>query len=532
MSSAAFNLNQKKTRRVLGRVTGLVLFLLFLIPLFFLPAPNLIDDPAAGVIAERYGDYPVIAIDVQYAHQALLTTGPYSRFMFHHPSPVLAYWYAAVESVGIFGTGYPAYEIAQAIWNLLWLFAAGLAITVLSGTVASAVLLNATVFAVLPLARVTWLTDIWGPATPIIPLLALILLCASSIYANRRFFLLSSAAGAATIASHIGALPIVFALWCICATYFFKRASKIQFRSVLIPLTIIFLLFFGLPLIEVIFSADYGNLSRFVRFLGRPRPALGFVGALTFFDQYFTGVFLRSLFGNYLFWLVGAGGVAIIVAAVERTDKSELGNKLYPPSRILLLMSTIAALGVLFAASRIVAKPQEYLIWTVWSVVLAFVAVIIVAVLRYKIFKSAVAQSLVVTLGLALLLFNVTPLVREGNQAFEASKIISFLRTLPQPIEVRPGGKGEWDAVAMVLRASQIANRAVLVENDKLLLCVPARWVFMYREFFKCNEPAKSIAKVWRTQKMPADIISPATNLFARTELVTVVAVEPASLTD
>ena len=266
MSAAAFNLNQKKTPGIFCAVTVLVLFLLFLIPLSFLPAANLIDDPATGFIAERYGDYPVIAIDVQYAHQALLKTGPYSRFMFHHPSPVLAYWYAAVESVGIFGTGYPAYEIAQMIWNLLWLFAAGLAITALSGTVASAVLLNAFVFAVLPLARPTWLTDIWGPATPIIPLLALILLCASSIYRGGRFFLLSSAAGAATISSHIGALPIVLLLWCICAFYFFKGASKTQSRSVLISLAVIFVLFFGLPLVEIIVSADYGNLGRFLSF--------------------------------------------------------------------------------------------------------------------------------------------------------------------------------------------------------------------------------------------------------------------------
>lgn len=118
---------------------------IFVAPLLFIPSGPMADH-SLSLFFERTGDFATIALDVGDAKHGLLLTGPYSRFTFNHPSPLLGYWYAPVEWSGLFGTGFNAYAMAQALWNQLWLLIAGIATFCTSGSLALVVAMNTLAF--------------------------------------------------------------------------------------------------------------------------------------------------------------------------------------------------------------------------------------------------------------------------------------------------------------------------------------------------------------------------------------------------
>ena len=151
------------------------------------------------------GDLALTMWDTDRAEHLRLLVGPYSRFRWHHPGPVLSYWLAP-------------------FWWLSNHHLAGLAV----GTaVLSALLLAAMVVAVgratgttqawataAVLLVVTWrygfdqLRELWNPAAAVLPLVA-VAVFGAAVAAGRRWWLPAVFVVASVAAqSHVGAVPV------------------------------------------------------------------------------------------------------------------------------------------------------------------------------------------------------------------------------------------------------------------------------------------------------------------------------------
>lgn len=492
----------------------LLLFGISLLSLFALPPFPQLGSSTKGLVIERYGDYPVIALDVQYARQGLLLTGPYSRFTFNHPSPFLAYWYAAIESMGVFGRGYEAYEWGEALWNLWWLGVAGAASWALTGTVVGGLAVYALAFTAFPIARPVWLTDLWGPATTLAPTLALILSVAAVLQGFPVFFLLASAAAYGAVTSHIGGVPMVGLVWGGGLVSFLRQTSSAGRRRVVIPFLIISAVFFALPALDALLNPGFGNLGKFLRFLSRPRATLGVVGAFEFLGTQLA-LGLPHLSAGMTPWWFFALACGVLFLAWRCRGAA----------RDFAIVVALAGLGVLLASSRIVATPQFYLVWSVWSVIVAGMMTAVVAFLNGSWGKSRAARGVCGACAVLLWVQALTEVVRDGGSAFNPAPVLSLLETLPEPVEIRPAVTPEWDATAMVLRAVMQSGNARLRGS----VCVPKKWLFMFRNTLACPAAPRSVLKAWRNVKVtPAllETLPPAT--VVRNEMLTVASFDPA----
>lgn len=376
-------------------------------------------------------------------------------------------------------------------------------------------------FAILPLSAPDWLTSIWGPATTLTPTIALIICIAAVLQGQRRLFLPATASACAAVASHIGGLPLVAPLWLLGALAFLRCSNSARRRAIVLPLLLIFGLFFALPLLEILTTEKYGNLGKFLRFLNKPRPILGFENGLSFIWNILTQrlTLAPPVSSNSLPLLI----IPPIIIAAPRW-RTMFGRLSGP----LLLCSLLGWIGLVFAASRIVAEPQTYLVWVMWSLVTTTMLGLLVWALHTPLLSRPAARAVFGVLSLTILIVSLFYIQRPFDQEPRDHQPTNrFIQNLPTPVEVLPAKRGEWDAAAMVLRA-------LLREQGGALrgkICIPWQWYFMYRRTLECPEKPKSIVLVWRTKKTPLELTkSLQAESYLQDALVTVVAADPAAV--
>jgi hypothetical protein len=159
--------------------TGLTALLAF----FYL---NYVADPAKQ--CELYGDFPFIGLRTVSAGRLNLLEGPYSRLSFSHPSPLLFYFYAVLESLLPTSGGFKAERLGQLIINGTCL-TLGALLVVRSTAIHPVIcflIFGGTVAYFAPSASPFFAVDFWNPSTIVIPSITFALGLQSYLSGDRR----------------------------------------------------------------------------------------------------------------------------------------------------------------------------------------------------------------------------------------------------------------------------------------------------------------------------------------------------------
>lgn len=426
-----------------------------------------------------FGDYPVIALDIDLASSFSLFTGPYSRFKFRHPGPALAYYHAALSGLFSAATGstwYAAHLQAQLALNLAFLAGAASVVFAHLGRAGYSVLFIIAVLWSLPSAKAAVLTDVWGPSAIMVPTGAFLVSAASVASGRLRHSWLAALSAGLVLSTHIGTgvyvIPVSLAalLWGVRAS---QSSGSPRCAAALLPAGAVVSVLAWPPLYEAWTTPRGGNLALIVRFFGRGRET----GHSVAEALEFTAGYLSPIRG-------GVGGTAWSIAAA-------LALFALPPVfesdtflRRLWALTAAAAVLLVLGATRIEGRLHPYLLWhayvvfaVAWFVLLACTARRLLPALSTG--GAGEAVFCVTALAAAVLLLPARFGVESGACPDGPEAIVRTLRgdgtTL---LGVTPASRSDWDLMAKIVLYGRRAS---------LPVCVPRRWRFMFGARATCE---------------------------------------------
>jgi hypothetical protein len=273
------------------------------------------------------GDFAVIELYTELASRGLLLLGPYSRFGWHHPGPVYFYLQAPLYVLsGHKATALYAGALAvnlAAIATLAWVVARGS-----RGPLAALVTGACVLFA----WRVPmFLASPWTAHVAVLPSVTFIALCAATVSGRGRLLPLALAFGSVVAQTHLGFVPMVFALSAatVAAVILDDRGRSGSLRPILTTSGLVCMVLWLMPISEAL-SHSGGNVAALWRFFvtnAEPGPSLK--EALAIWSYGLVGV-LRPDFAlpwgghfvlRYLAWAIPCAiGQVLLLAAIARAD--------------------------------------------------------------------------------------------------------------------------------------------------------------------------------------------------------------------
>jgi hypothetical protein len=244
---------------------------------------------------DRFGDYPVIALDAARAARGEALLGPYSRHGFNHPGPANLYWNAFVsKAFASVAYEYGRYSLAQLVLHLLFLSAALSAVCRFKGA-GGVLFFFATSVAVLSSAPgVSLLADIWGPATLPCAMFAFIVCAAAIAEGAMRYSFPWAVSIAILLSNHVGTWPVVLPLALAVVV-----VGGLRFRRATCPLSridscalvgaLITLVAASLPpFVEAVRSPGFGNIGKILVFLRERTGAQEWSEVVRYLSSFFS----------------------------------------------------------------------------------------------------------------------------------------------------------------------------------------------------------------------------------------------------
>ena len=155
------------------------------------------------------GDLALTMWDTDRAEHLRLLVGPYSRFRWHHPGPVLSYWLAPFWWL----SNHHLAGLAVGTAVLSGLLLAAMVVAVGRATGTTQAWATAAVLLV-----VTWrygfdqLRELWNPAAAVLPLVA-VAVFGAAVAAGRRWWLPAVfVVASVAVQLHVGAVPVAVVL--------------------------------------------------------------------------------------------------------------------------------------------------------------------------------------------------------------------------------------------------------------------------------------------------------------------------------
>ena len=273
-------------------------------------------------------------------HAVLL--GPYSRFGWNHPGPLLYYLLAVPYRVA----GTDAAALGLGAWLLNAGALAGIAFVVRRRAgAASALFALASLGTMLHSMGPTFVADPWNPHVAVLPFALLVVLAWDAACGGRRSLPWAAAVGSFCVQSHAGYAPVVLALGAgaivgLAATHRARRGCRTRrdmpgprlaaLRRTGLTTITVGALAWTPPVVEQL-APGHGNLTRLGQFAASSDSRLGFGDALH-------AVFMH--FGSRPDWLFGARRTVITLGTVDLRGR---------PTTPWLLLALVA---VTFAAVR------------------------------------------------------------------------------------------------------------------------------------------------------------------------------------
>jgi hypothetical protein len=233
--------------------------------------------PALAVLAARVrgpfglclsADWAITELMVRHALELDQALGPYSRFRWNHPGPMLFYVTAPIYAA--FGRDAVGLNAAAALVNALVAVCAVWALyraRAEAGAFAAAL-----VFLVTLGALNLRIESIWGPHVVIAPLLAELVLAAAVLAGRRELLVVLVVVSSFLLQTHVAVAPVVgatFALACLSAARRGPDETLHTWCRRVIPAVAVFAVLWSPAIAEQV-TAPVGNLTALFRFFVHP----------------------------------------------------------------------------------------------------------------------------------------------------------------------------------------------------------------------------------------------------------------------
>ncbi|MDZ4785439.1 MAG: hypothetical protein SGJ02_05115 [bacterium] len=437
------------------------------------------------VICSELGDLAANAISIERAKEFQQLLGPYGRFGFNHPGPALFYLMAFGDFLMAWSRPslFSSHAITQLLFNLIIIFFLFRLLQNQLGKAAAFCLFPSILIAFHPLGGGI-LQFNWGPASLLIPMIAVIITAVTLCIGCKRYLALNIFSLCYVLQTHFGTAAILLPIeFLSIVLLIFHYRSKIGFflLSLEVKLSAVILSVINLPIIiEVIQHWPNDNISKTIHFFSNKTQQHTFQEALNYVNQFYIGSltpFLTKLPFSSL-WL--------ILLAVFL---SLFGNKFQRTLSLILLLAYSLSI---FAATRVVGDLIDHIFMFEVSIAACLYSLLFSYIFEFlsKLnFKDSATFLLFVFLlttftSIYLInkhyFFELIPLCSQQSEKLLSA--IKLERDTLYKIEIKRAGK--WDS------ATGIALKLI---RDGYQTCITKRWGFMFGESLVCDEVVKEL---------------------------------------
>ncbi len=314
--------------------------------------------------AESYpiGDGAFLEIYTLHAIRGIWTLGPYSQFGWHHPGPMFFYLLA------------PAYVLSEE--KTIALHVGAFAINLLSMLIIAVVLVRYARPAVASVALIAlgvfvwrvepFLISYWNPHVIVLPVVALLVLCAALAASHRGALPAIVFAGSFLAQTHVSLVPLVIAL---AAAALAATARWSDWRSLRRWINLsawLLLVLWLLPIVEEL-SHTPGNLTSLWQFFLQPSPGQPLSVAMPVWGDMMCGFFLPmkvpvgwplKLSNSYITATFAAVQLLLLAAAAwNARRRQDYFNA------ALCALGALASVVMLWSITKIRTQVGEYMVF-------------------------------------------------------------------------------------------------------------------------------------------------------------------------
>lgn len=391
--------------------------------------------------------------------------GPYSRFNFFHPGPLLFYLYGVAEFFGSwFGISpYGSHNLGQIILNLLFISGSVYILSKNGSKIAAVLFFLAVLWALRPLGE-NILQFTWGPAATICPVI-FFLVSGCSIYRGSGNPLpWHWAAASLAVQSHVGAAAVILPLELIILGGFIANRGFWKTNKNIFIFSILLLLILNLPILLDLFeNGNRSNLFQLFKFFSNQHRGHDVIESVSLISPFF----LNPL------GLTNAALVPIFFAlALLTTRRNHFLRVLFG----LILAGYILSI---FAGMRIVGRLHPHVIWYEAGIAATFWGALVVALASWlsnlfmtqhsgvnKIFASCVGLFLIVYCYFNFR-FPISPLCTN-----EPTQLVSWINPKNDSvIKIHIERGGSW---------SLATGLALKLQRNGHSFCIDKSWQFIF----------------------------------------------------
>ena len=321
-------------------------------------------------------DWALLELRTGDVSEHLITMGPFSRFNWNHPGPLL--FYLLFLPYKIFGSSSIGLHIGAVLINAVTVVGCGLVAFRRGGLVVAVAVLVPLGLLIRALGPEV-MSDPWNPHLPIIPLFLLFLLAWSVAVGDLWMAPVGAAVASFTVQSHTGMMPLTVALAVVaCAVVcgrglrsptdarreYWKRVGTVGAISMAVVAVL------WAPVVYGTLVVREGNLATLLRFFNSDRANPSVWRAFDVLGlqwgprpEWITGARGFDLVGDVLFgprWWIAIGIIAVTAAtavAVKRRDWDTIWFA------VLLI---VGAAGSVYAITGVVVPIYPYIVRWTW----------------------------------------------------------------------------------------------------------------------------------------------------------------------
>ena len=224
----------------------------------------------------EWGDLAANALQIENAKRFRETLGPYSRLGFHHPGPILFYFYGGMEDIlNIFPSLHARHLFSQFLLNLFMLSVLCVCVIRQMSLARCTLLFVCVIWSVGSIPQfysTSPLSGLWGPYVVVVPVTIYIFFISRIPLGDLRYLPWAAIAAVMAIHAHIGTLVVVGGLGAMAVALLgadaILRRNETPYISRRRIILTIFIISIGLvPIVIDHFSADESNLDKIYRFM-------------------------------------------------------------------------------------------------------------------------------------------------------------------------------------------------------------------------------------------------------------------------
>jgi hypothetical protein len=456
-----------------------------LLPFLFLSIYLYNNWPALSLSCEKGADHELMGISVELAKSGQALTGPYSRFGFRHPGPLMPYLYAAFErALPAQSTPMGEHLVAQAIMNASLMVIVGWWCVRFLRPRWMALVSFPLSYLVIWGPGGPFFHDYWNPSVTMAPMLVAVLSAAALSVGALGWIVPFTLSAAILCSSHLSSLPLVACLSLVAFILTLRRGVTIshlrKHRWAFVVALAIGLLT-ALPVaVEALTQPNFGNLGAIAQFQSGLDSTKSLASSARFVGTYFTRGLFAALPPSLA--LAAALGSVLVIAWFSSGAL-----------RTLALLCVAVTAAAVLSATRISGNFEPYLLRSMLGVVAAVqlsITASIIHLLRSRLHILRPGLVLAVSLGALWLQLPRTFTPRQQSCGQIAEPFIQALA--PE----------RGDAYRLAIEDQEAwpfsAPLALSLLRGGSQVCVDDKWRYLFDSALTCSWPSNQ-GKTYRT---------------------------------